>query len=216
MVQTRASYFVIAVSVSIPCRLSKKKIPSITCLFLWLFFHCVFGMQNRWSFTKIFGGPKDKGAAAPAMTKEEARRRLSSALQLMSDRPDGVGDISHCNLSAIPKDFFYICGTYVKTDVICSDNRIVDLESGGEIGHLRRVRSLHLERNRLAKLPLQFGDHFPSLVVLNLSDNCLVSLPASLGNLKSLKTLLLARNKLVEFPAAINQSKVRFHVKYLV
>ncbi|OQV21196.1 putative E3 ubiquitin-protein ligase LRSAM1 [Hypsibius exemplaris] len=166
-------------------------------------------MPNRWGF-KLFSSSADKAASSVAekkMSKVDSQRRLSSAYQLMTDRPDGVADISDCALTSLPRDFFDLCQTYVKTDIIAAENRLRDIEPvGGEMGILRRIRKLDLQRNCLERLPVKFGEHFPSLVVLNLSDNCLKALPNSLGMLRQLKVLIVARNKLTEFPAMIKQS----------
>ncbi|XP_055339440.1 E3 ubiquitin-protein ligase LRSAM1-like [Paramacrobiotus metropolitanus] len=137
------------------------------------------------------------------LSPAEYKRKLENAMSLLTDRPDGVADVSSCGLTKLPKDFFQICAVYVKVKVLISDNQITDLESGGKIEDVSRIRILDAHRNRLEKLPVNFGLGFSALLELNLSDNRLKTLPTSFGNLRALQTLFLARNNFSEFPNII-------------
>ncbi|MFA6159128.1 MAG: leucine-rich repeat domain-containing protein [Candidatus Paceibacterota bacterium] len=73
-----------------------------------------------------------------------------------------------------------------------------------EIGHLSRLRGLHLDSNQLACLPSEMGQ-LSSLQSLNLSHNQLKSLPPEIGRLSSLQGLYLGDNQLTSLPPVMGR-----------
>ena len=71
------------------------------------------------------------------------------------------------------------------------------------IGNLKYIESLDLERNLLKTLPESLGD-LKQLRSLALSRNVLINLPESIGNLKNLEWLSLHHNNLEMLPETIN------------
>ncbi|KAG1692675.1 hypothetical protein DVH05_025153 [Phytophthora capsici] len=68
------------------------------------------------------------------------------------------------------------------------------------VGNLAELVSLNGENNAIQWLPESCGEHWGLLEVLRLSHNRLVSLPATLGLLRSLRTLNLSNNRLTALP----------------
>jgi Leucine-rich repeat (LRR) protein len=68
-----------------------------------------------------------------------------------------------------------------------------------DIGKLRRMTTLNVAENRLAKLPAALFT-LTALESLNLSGNSFGELPAEIGNLVALKTLHLARTDITKLP----------------
>jgi hypothetical protein len=69
---------------------------------------------------------------------------------------------------------------------------------------LRRVRSISLRNNALAHVPEELFLSMLSLEQLDLACNDLTSLPAALGNLRGLHSLLLSSNQLVQLPPQVS------------
>jgi len=65
-----------------------------------------------------------------------------------------------------------------------------------------RLRSLTLERNKLAEVPGWLGV-FKTLKTLNLDNNVCSDLPAELSQIKKLDTLSLASNRFLHFPTCL-------------
>ena len=72
-----------------------------------------------------------------------------------------------------------------------------------QIGNLKQLQELSVSNNRLYEIPHIFGENLTSLHTLNVADNSIKSLPASLGNLGqyNLKYLFLHGNNFTSFPS---------------
>ena len=72
-----------------------------------------------------------------------------------------------------------------------------------QIGNLKLLEELSVSNNRLFEIPQNFGENLTSLHTLNVADNSIKSLPASLGNLGkyNLKCLFLHGNNFTSFPS---------------
>ena len=73
-----------------------------------------------------------------------------------------------------------------------------------EIGNLKLLEELSVSSNRLFEIPSCLGENLTQLRSLNVSDNCIKALPASLGNLGkfNLKCLFLHGNNFTSFPSS--------------
>ena len=104
-----------------------------------------------------------------------------------------------------------------------SGNIIAQVPGDETIRCLRSLRKLSLQDNKLTDIPSSF---ITSLVrvgrieVLNLSMNCISSLPSEIGLLTSLKTLKVGSNRLVELPkeiaAMMNLTELRLEKNNLI
>lgn len=81
------------------------------------------------------------------------------------------------------------------------NNNLVQLVP--QISNLKLLEELSVSNNRIYEIPYCFGESLTQLQTLNVSDNCIKSLPASLGNLGkySLKSLFLHGNSFTSFPS---------------
>jgi Leucine-rich repeat (LRR) protein len=73
-----------------------------------------------------------------------------------------------------------------------------------QVGNLKLLEELSVSSNRLFEIPNCLGENLTQLVTLNIADNCIKALPASLGNLGkySLKMLYLHGNSFTSFPSS--------------
>ena len=71
------------------------------------------------------------------------------------------------------------------------------------MGNLKLLEELSVSNNKLFEIPYTFGENLTQLHTLNVADNCIKSLPASLGNLGkyNLKYFYLAGNNFTSFPS---------------
>jgi Leucine-rich repeat (LRR) protein len=69
-------------------------------------------------------------------------------------------------------------------------------------GKLQGIKRLDLAAG-LTEFPIEIFDLADSLEILNLSDNCLRSLPADLGRLNKLKVIFLSNNDFEEVPEVL-------------
>ena len=65
------------------------------------------------------------------------------------------------------------------------------------------IQVLTLVKSDVDELPLEFGQLLPSLTELNLSNNCLTGLPASVGAMTRLRALSACHNKLSGLPPSL-------------
>ena len=82
------------------------------------------------------------------------------------------------------------------------NNNLVQLVP--QIGNLKLLEELSVSNNRIHDVPYSLGESLTQLHTLNLADNSIKSLPASLGNLGkySLKSLFLHGNSFTSFPSS--------------
>ena len=74
------------------------------------------------------------------------------------------------------------------------DFSVVMAELPPEIGELKNLRELHLNRHKLTTLPPEIGK-LKKLRVLEIQTNKLISLPKDISKCKSMKNLDLSNNK---------------------
>lgn len=149
---------------------------------------------------------------APLTTLSDLRAgRLAGATHL---------DLRHCDLDEFPREIFDLADTLTMLDL--SGNRLRALPD--DLPRLRALRILFCSSNRFETLPAVMGrcagldiigfkanviEHVPaealpaSLRWLILSDNCVASLPETLGDCAPLQKLALAGNQLTALPASI-------------
>jgi Leucine-rich repeat (LRR) protein len=104
----------------------------------------------------------------------------------------------------IPRELFLIRNLQVLD--LSSDLTFVFDELPADIGKLSKLKSLHLDSNRISTLPDEIG-RVESLDTLTLAYNRLVHLPASMGQLRNLKSLHLTSNRLVHMPKCLFELK---------
>jgi leucine-rich repeat protein SHOC2 len=98
-------------------------------------------------------------------------------------------------LSILP-NFLYDYKTVVLLDL--TKNRLTDLEN---IGNMNSIRFLYAGYNRLESIPESLTKL--ELSVLCLNNNCLKSIPTSIGTIKTLTILKLENNRLKKIPDSI-------------
>jgi Leucine-rich repeat (LRR) protein len=121
------------------------------------------------------------------------------------EEEDGVIDVSHEGLTddeaIVVVQQAAASPTKPASALLLDGNRLTLLPA--EISKLgKSLRWLALSDNLLSTLPAEIGE-LRSLESLELSGNCLVRLPDSLGHLRSLTTLRLGGNLLTELPEAL-------------
>ena len=104
-----------------------------------------------------------------------------------------------------------------------SGNIIAQVPGDETIHCLQSLRKLSLQDNKLTDIPISFITSLASvgrIEVLNLSMNCISSLPSEIGLLTSLKTLKVSSNRLVELPkeiaAMMNLTELRLEKNNLI
>ncbi|KAL3666081.1 hypothetical protein V7S43_008872 [Phytophthora oleae] len=107
-------------------------------------------------------------------------RSLNLSFNALSTLPDGVGAIPNLQ------------------ELNIKSNALGSLPSAAS--NLAELVLLNGENNAIQWLPEGCGEHWGLLEVLRLSHNCLVSLPVTLGLLRSLRTLNLSNNRLTALP----------------
>ncbi|KAL4710811.1 hypothetical protein ACJJTC_010934 [Scirpophaga incertulas] len=73
----------------------------------------------------------------------------------------------------------------------------------------QNLHVLYLQNNKIAKLPGDFFPSLPSLMYLDMRDNCLTEIPTSIHNHPSLTHLLLQNNKLTSLPNELGTTKLK-------
>ncbi|CAB4019511.1 leucine-rich repeat-containing 27-like isoform X1, partial [Paramuricea clavata] len=80
-------------------------------------------------------------------------------------------------------------------------------EIPNEILNLKHLESLHLESNYITELPEGFFEKLTNLKWLDLRNNRLTLLPASVGKHRSLRSLLLEGNSLTHLPCELGMTR---------
>lgn len=80
----------------------------------------------------------------------------------------------------------------------CCDNGLRVFPA--QVFQLTRIQALIMSQNAFQYIPSELQDIKRSLTYLDLSDNCISKLPAEMGSLVKLRTLLLQHNKIIQLP----------------
>eukprot|EP01010_Urceolus_cornutus_P000974 NODE_148_length_2187_cov_170.870907_g121_i0.p1 GENE.NODE_148_length_2187_cov_170.870907_g121_i0~~NODE_148_length_2187_cov_170.870907_g121_i0.p1 ORF type:complete len:661 (-),score=172.15 NODE_148_length_2187_cov_170.870907_g121_i0:139-2121(-) len=92
-----------------------------------------------------------------------------------------------------------VCNAMPQLELLnCSDNPISTL---GNIAKLTKLHTLYAYKLKVKEIPSALFTDCTSITDLNMYNNQIASLPASIQNLKDLKELNLASNKLISLPA---------------
>jgi Leucine-rich repeat (LRR) protein len=83
-------------------------------------------------------------------------------------------------------------------------------------GHLTSIVSLHVEHNRIVRLPETIGLKLLKMTDLNISNNKLTLIPLEYANLRKLKIFEVVNNPWVMLPAEIISKNLQAHYMYRV
>uniref|UniRef100_A0A803TMT8 RING-type domain-containing protein n=1 Tax=Anolis carolinensis TaxID=28377 RepID=A0A803TMT8_ANOCA len=135
---------------------------------------------------------------------DEARKRLEYQMCLAKEAgADDILDISKCELSELPYGVFATCKVLQKKVLIAHTNTLTSLiPKSCSLLSLITVKVLDLHDNQMTSLPADIGQ-LKSLQVLNVEKNLLKVLPDSIGDLAQLQTLNLKGNRLKELPTTL-------------
>nr|XP_060613427.1 E3 ubiquitin-protein ligase LRSAM1 isoform X2 [Anolis sagrei ordinatus] len=135
---------------------------------------------------------------------DEARKRLEYQMCLAKEAgADDILDISKCELSELPYGAFATCKVLQKKVLIAHTNSLTSLiPKSCNLLSLITVKVLDLHDNQMTSLPADIGQ-LKSLQVLNVEKNLLKVLPDSLGDLDQLQTLNLKGNRLKDLPTTL-------------
>ncbi|XP_077450689.1 PH domain leucine-rich repeat protein phosphatase 1-like isoform X2 [Stigmatopora argus] len=129
-------------------------------------------------------GPQSQTYYISYESYTEYLRWHRTASKIMSQRVNSV-DLSCCSLEELPTQLFYshdLTHLYLKNNFMSMHKGIPALT------RFSKLRTLSLSNNALPEFPLALCD-LPSLTELNLSGNCLASLPVEVGNMYTLNRL---------------------------
>ncbi|XP_060613427.2 E3 ubiquitin-protein ligase LRSAM1 isoform X1 [Anolis sagrei] len=135
---------------------------------------------------------------------DEARKRLEYQMCLAKEAgADDILDISKCELSELPYGAFATCKVLQKKVLIAHTNSLTSLiPKSCNLLSLITVKVLDLHDNQMTSLPADIGQ-LKSLQVLNVEKNLLKVLPDSIGDLDQLQTLNLKGNRLKDLPTTL-------------
>ncbi|TMS08135.1 E3 ubiquitin-protein ligase LRSAM1 [Larimichthys crocea] len=154
---------------------------------------------------------------------EDSKKRLEYQLFLSKEAgADDILDISSCELSEVPSSAFSICKVLQKKVLILHNNELRSLlPRGCDIKTLSTLKVLDLHENKLTCLPEDIGT-LTSLQILNVEKNRLKAsaglhrraaapadvkfegeLPSVVGSLRSLRTLDVSDNNIVQLPKTL-------------
>ncbi|XP_054716280.1 E3 ubiquitin-protein ligase LRSAM1-like [Uloborus diversus] len=135
-------------------------------------------------------------------SKEHFKAKLEHKMCIAKETPESDFDLSDCNLSEIPSGVFSMCRVFLKKSLLLQSNQLTSLRGGGSLKDLNQLLVLNLKDNKIASLPEDFS-YLASLQELNLENNRLKKLPISFSRLANLRCLNLKNNKLTAFPEQI-------------
>ncbi|XP_051513454.1 E3 ubiquitin-protein ligase LRSAM1-like isoform X2 [Myxocyprinus asiaticus] len=137
---------------------------------------------------------------------EDSKKRLEYQLCLAKEAgADDILDISTCDLSEVPSSAFSMCKVLQKKVLILHGNDLRSLvPKGCCIGDLATLMVLDLHENKLTSLPDDIGKLL-SLQVLNIEKNLIKQLPDSIGDLRHLQTLNVKGNCLTVIPVSVGR-----------
>jgi len=102
----------------------------------------------------------------------------------------------------------------VLTELWLDNNQIETLPT--IYGHLTNIVSLHIEFNKILRLPEIIGIMIPQMTELNISNNLLTLIPLEYANLRKLKVFEVRNNPWIMLPAEIISKNLQAHYMYRV
>lgn len=133
-------------------------------------------------------------------------KRLESMLYLIRVSEDDFADLSECELTALPSEFYNLCRIFRKEIVNISRNRLSSLKINKSENDLMKLdgilKELDASHNLLKEFPVGLLS-VRTLVSLNLSENQIARIPDSIGDLYNLRELNLKANFIVVIPESI-------------
>ncbi|XP_042896369.1 E3 ubiquitin-protein ligase LRSAM1 isoform X2 [Parasteatoda tepidariorum] len=133
---------------------------------------------------------------------ENYKAKLEHKMCIAKEAPESTFDISDCNLSEVPSGVYSMCRVFRKEALLLQTNQLTSLQNGGSLKDLSDLIVLNVHNNKLHSLPDEIG-YLTHLQELNLEKNRLKKLPVSIGKLTNLRSLNLKSNNLQSFPLAI-------------
>lgn len=124
---------------------------------------------------------------------------LEKKMFLAKITPEPIFDLTDCNIKCIPPGVYIGCKVYRKECLLLQNNRLKNLDGGGQLSDLTLIRVLDVRNNQLISLSRDIK-HLVNLEVLRLDGNMLETLPNEIGFLHKLEILSLQNNKLYALP----------------
>ncbi|XP_019766529.2 E3 ubiquitin-protein ligase LRSAM1 isoform X1 [Dendroctonus ponderosae] len=131
--------------------------------------------------------------------KKVDKKRLEHKLYLARESPEPVFDLSHCDLVEVPTGIYSLCKVFLKRSLLLQHNSLSSLSGGGELNSLGHLIILDISNNDISTLPSEISA-LKSLEELYANSNKLNGLPDSICSLENLKSLSLSENKLRNLP----------------
>uniref|UniRef100_A0AAR5PZU9 RING-type domain-containing protein n=2 Tax=Dendroctonus ponderosae TaxID=77166 RepID=A0AAR5PZU9_DENPD len=131
--------------------------------------------------------------------KKVNKKRLEHKLYLARESPEPVFDLSHCDLVEVPTGIYSLCKVFLKRSLLLQHNSLSSLSGGGELNSLGHLIILDISNNDISTLPSEISA-LKSLEELYANSNKLNGLPDSICSLENLKSLSLSENKLRNLP----------------
>ncbi|CAF4782461.1 unnamed protein product [Pieris macdunnoughi] len=141
-----------------------------------------------------------------AHNSPEYRAILDRKLYIARESPEPEFDLSGCNLRQLPSGIFSICKVFRKDYLYLQNNKLKTLEEGGQLADLQLVKTLNISKNNFTQIPKSIR-FLLSLTELYLQENQITYLPDEIKFLQTLKILDVSRNNLKKLNPVLGQLK---------